>query len=234
MLLLLFTLTLAGLPQRPQLGRCGAAAPAHALAAQSSCTTESAAASPSATNAATTIAATALTAASITTTESAAKKPRTTEGDAAAATAEAAPAKPAVDPNRDEVAEGAPRLAQHIMSAAKFNKVAAMAYALLTLATLPQDASSVAAVVPWAELDLVEKAARLCFGLVVLCKLALLLGMFLMHTRVRFRLQFLEFDQLEEEADRPPALSNGSPAVLGYRNGHGEAWRASPAAAAAV
>ena len=35
---------------------------------------------------------------------------------------------PAVDPNRDEVAEGAPRLAQHIRSSAKFIKVSAMAY----------------------------------------------------------------------------------------------------------
>ena len=46
------------------------------------------------------------------------KRPRTEEA--------AAP-----DPKRDEVAEGAPRLAEHIKSNAKFNKVAAMAYALL-------------------------------------------------------------------------------------------------------
>ena len=48
----------------------------------------------------------------------------------ASAAAPAAPA-PVVDPNRDEVAEAAPRLAQHIASAAKFNKVAAMAWSLL-------------------------------------------------------------------------------------------------------
>jgi hypothetical protein len=41
------------------------------------------------------------------------------------------PKAPAVDPNRDEVAEGAPRLAQHIRSSAKFIKVSAMAYGLL-------------------------------------------------------------------------------------------------------
>ena len=52
--------------------------------------------------------------------ETAAKKARTEEAT-----------KPAKDPNRDEVLEGAPRLAQHIASASKFNKVAAMAYALL-------------------------------------------------------------------------------------------------------
>ena len=51
----------------------------------------------------------------------------------AAAKAEEPPEKKAKteDPNRDEVADGAPRLAQHIQSASKFNKVAAMAYALL-------------------------------------------------------------------------------------------------------
>ena len=57
-----------------------------------------------------------------------AKRPRT---DEAAAPVSAPAAAPAPDPNRDEVAEGAPRLAAHITSAAKFNKVAAMAYALL-------------------------------------------------------------------------------------------------------
>ena len=55
-----------------------------------------------------------------------AKRPRT-EAPAAPAPAPA----PAPDPTRDEVAEGAPRLAEHIKSAAKFNKVAAMAYALI-------------------------------------------------------------------------------------------------------
>lgn len=71
---------------------------------------------------------------------SAAKKARTDEGGSSsaagtaatiAAPATAAPAAPAKDPNRDEVAEGAPRLAEHIKSNAKFNKVAAMCFALL-------------------------------------------------------------------------------------------------------
>jgi len=51
----------------------------------------------------------------------ASKRPRTED---------AAPPKPA-GPPRDEVAEGASRLAEHIKSSAKFNKVAAMAFALL-------------------------------------------------------------------------------------------------------
>ena len=40
-------------------------------------------------------------------------------------------AKPPVDPNRDSVLDGAPRLAQHIRTSSKFVKVAGMAYALL-------------------------------------------------------------------------------------------------------
>ena len=56
---------------------------------------------------------------------SGAKKARTEEGAAPPAS------QSAKDPHRDEVADGAPRLAQHITSASKFNKVAAMAFALL-------------------------------------------------------------------------------------------------------
>ena len=47
--------------------------------------------------------------------------------DAGSSSADAKPE----GPPRDEVLEGAPRLAQHIKSAAKFTKVAAMAYSLL-------------------------------------------------------------------------------------------------------
>ena len=44
---------------------------------------------------------------------------------------EPVPTRAPVDPNRDQVVEGAPRLAQHIRTSSKFIKVAGMAYALL-------------------------------------------------------------------------------------------------------
>ena len=53
-------------------------------------------------------------------------------GDSSSAAAPGAPASTSdPDPDRDEIAEAAPRLAQHIRSAAKFNKVAAMAFSLI-------------------------------------------------------------------------------------------------------
>ena len=89
-------------------------------------------------------------------------------------------------------------------------------YALLTLATLPQDAADLAAVVEWPTLDVVERTARVAFLLIAFLKLVVLVGMFLMHTRVRFKLQFFEFEeQIDEEEHAPPALSNGSPADVG-------------------
>ena len=62
-------------------------------------------------------------------------------------------------------------------------------YALLTIATLPQDAISLSAVVAWASMDSIDRTARVAFVLIALLKLVILFGMFLMHTRVRFKLQ---------------------------------------------
>jgi hypothetical protein len=62
-------------------------------------------------------------------------------------------------------------------------------YVLLTLATLPQDAAELATVVTWSSMDIVDRAARLAYGVLALLKLASLAGMVLMHTRVRFKLQ---------------------------------------------
>lgn len=62
-------------------------------------------------------------------------------------------------------------------------------YVLLTLATLPQDAADLVTVVTWASMDSVDRAARLAFILIFVLKLVTLFGMFLMHTRVRFKLQ---------------------------------------------
>ena len=84
-------------------------------------------------------------------------------------------------------------------------------YALITLATLPQDTAALSAVVTWSTLDLVDRVARVSLALVSLLKIVILVGFFLMHTRVRFKLQFFEFEQLDEE-DGPPALGHGSPA----------------------
>ena len=56
-------------------------------------------------------------------------RPEGAEVEAAAGAASAEVA--AVGPPRDEIIDGAPRLAAHITSASKFNKVAAMAFALL-------------------------------------------------------------------------------------------------------
>ena len=59
-------------------------------------------------------------------------KPKVEESQAKRPKLEPPPsAKPAVDPNRDSVLDGAPRLAQHIRTSSKFVKVAGMAYALL-------------------------------------------------------------------------------------------------------
>ena len=59
-------------------------------------------------------------------------KPKVEESQAKRPKLEPPPsAKPPVDPNRDSVLDGAPRLAQHIRTSSKFVKVAGMAYALL-------------------------------------------------------------------------------------------------------
>ena len=65
-------------------------------------------------------------------------------------------------------------------------------YALITLATLPQDTAALSAVVTWSTLDLVDRVARVSLALVSLLKIVILVGFFLMHTRVRFKLQFFE------------------------------------------
>ena len=87
-------------------------------------------------------------------------------------------------------------------------------YALLTIATLPQDAISLSAVVAWASMDSIDRTARVAFVLIALLKLVILFGMFLMHTRVRFKLQFFEFERLGDEEHGPPALTSGSPTAL--------------------
>ena len=87
-------------------------------------------------------------------------------------------------------------------------------YALLTIATLPQDAISLSAVVAWASMDSIDRTARVAFVLIALLKLVILFGMFLMHTRVRFKLQFFEFEQLGDEEHGTPALTSGSPTAL--------------------
>lgn len=59
-------------------------------------------------------------------------KPKVEESEAKRPKLEpVASSKPPVDPNRDSVLDGAPRLAQHIRTSSKFIKVAGMAYALL-------------------------------------------------------------------------------------------------------
>ena len=78
-------------------------------------------------------------------------------------------------------------------------------YTLLTLLTIPQDLAGLAGVAAWSSMDLIERIARLSFILISLLKLACLVGMFLMHTRVRFKLQFFEFK--DEDEEEPPALS---------------------------
>ena len=59
------------------------------------------------------------------------EKPKPEEGEAKRPKLEPVKQAPIVDPNRDDVTEGAPRLAQHIRSSGKFIKVSAMAYGLL-------------------------------------------------------------------------------------------------------
>jgi hypothetical protein len=59
------------------------------------------------------------------------KKPKIEESQAKRPKLEPVPARAPVDPNRDQVVDGAPRLAQHIRTSSKFVKVAGMAYALL-------------------------------------------------------------------------------------------------------
>ena len=58
-------------------------------------------------------------------------KPKIEESQAKRPKLEPVPARAPVDPNRDSVVDGAPRLAQHIRTSSKFIKVAGMAYALL-------------------------------------------------------------------------------------------------------
>ena len=52
------------------------------------------------------------------------------------------------------------------------------------------------------------------FALITLLKFFLLFGMTLMHTRVRFKLQFFEFEEGEQE---PPTTYSSSP---GYDHGY--------------
>ena len=65
----------------------------------------------------------------------------------------------------------------------------------------------------WQAQDAVDHAARIASVLVVLLKLAIMLGMLLMHTRIRFKLQFFEFEQIHDE----PAALDGSPGGVAYQ-----------------
>ena len=86
------------------------------------------------------------------------------------------------------------------------------AYALLTLATLPQDAAEVARMyAQWGGSDVVDRTCRLAIGVIVGLKGAAIGGMLLMHTRVRFKLQFFEFERIVDE--RAPL--DGSPGGYG-------------------
>jgi len=102
-------------------------------------------------------------------------------------------------------------------------------YALCTLATLPQDLADLSGVVSWESLDVVDRVARISLGFIALLKLVVLVGMLLMHTRVRFKLQFFEFEQLDEEEEGGPALANGSPASqVAHSSGGRGGTRGSP------
>jgi len=90
-------------------------------------------------------------------------------------------------------------------------------YALLTVATLPLDAADLALGGRWASLDVVEHLARAAVTLIMLIKVLAIAGMLLMHTRVRFRLQFFEF----EDESEPPGALEGSPGDFGRGSGSG-------------
>lgn len=78
------------------------------------------------------------------------------------------------------------------------------AYILLTLVTLPQDAVALARYAHgWEEADPIDFATRVAFFAVVLLKGAILLGMGMLHTRFRFRLQFFEEGTPTAEPPKP-------------------------------
>jgi len=86
------------------------------------------------------------------------------------------------------------------------------AYILMTLVTLPQDAVAVARMAHgWHEADAVTYATRLAFAVVVVLKGALLLGMGMLHTRFRFRLQFFEEGEPGTDGDNYKNRSPGTP-----------------------
>ena len=63
-------------------------------------------------------------------------------------------------------------------------------YVLLTLVTLPQDAEQLAKLSQWSQMDVVERTSRASFVSIVCLKGFSLLGMLVLHTKVRFRMQF--------------------------------------------
>ena len=77
-------------------------------------------------------------------------------------------------------------------------------YVLLTLATLPQDTATLAAAERWRMMDYTDQVAHSAMLAIVVIKLLAMVGMAVMHTRVRFSLQFFESDE--------PAALQGSPA----------------------
>lgn len=77
-------------------------------------------------------------------------------------------------------------------------------YVLLTLATLPQDTAMLAAAERWRAMDYTDQVAHSATLATVIIKLFVMVGMAVMHTRVRFSLQFFESDE--------PAALQGSPA----------------------
>jgi len=76
-------------------------------------------------------------------------------------------------------------------------------YALLSLVTLPQDAVELAYFTQWATMDVVERISRVAFVLILLLKALILLGMIALHTKVRFRLRFLEITSEDDSAAAP-------------------------------
>jgi hypothetical protein len=79
------------------------------------------------------------------------------------------------------------------------------AYALLALATLPQDLEQLASLARWERMDAVERAARGSFAAILALKGLVLLGMLALHTKLRFRLQFFDAAEAEDEREPPPS-----------------------------
>jgi hypothetical protein len=80
------------------------------------------------------------------------------------------------------------------------------AYALLSLATLPQDAEQLSSLVHWQQMDVVERTSRAAFTIILALKVLVLFGMLVLHTKVRFRLRF--FELTDEDADEPQSSTS--------------------------